>query len=35
LTRWDFLALLRDDADMAVTILEELARRFRLALDSL
>jgi CRP/FNR family cyclic AMP-dependent transcriptional regulator len=35
LTRWDFLALLREDADMAVTILEELARRFRLALDSL
>jgi CRP/FNR family cyclic AMP-dependent transcriptional regulator len=35
LTRWDFISLLREDADMAVTILEELARRFRLALDSL
>jgi len=35
LTRWDFMALLREDADMAVTILEELARRFRLALDNL
>ena len=35
LTRWDFLSLLREDADMAVTILEELAKRFRLALDSL
>ncbi len=28
LTRWDFLALLREDADMAVTILQELATRF-------
>ena len=35
LTRWDFLAVLREDADMAVNVLQELARRFRLALDSL
>jgi len=35
LTRWDFLAVLRDDADMAVDILQEMARRFRIALDSL
>ena len=35
LTRWDFLAILRDDAEMAVDILQEMARRFRIALDSL
>ena len=35
LTRWDFLGVLREDVDMAVTILEELARRFRMALDVL
>ena len=35
LTRWDFLALLREDADMAVDILQEMARRFRIALDAL
>jgi CRP-like cAMP-binding protein len=35
LTRWDFLAVLREDADMAITILEDLARRFRVALDVL
>jgi len=34
-TRWDFLAALRQDADMAVDILQEMAKRFRLALDSL
>lgn len=28
LTRWDFLSLLREDADMAVAILQELAERF-------
>jgi len=28
LTRWDFLSLLREDADMAVVILQELAERF-------
>lgn len=35
LTRWDFLGTLRDDAEMAVIVLQELARRFRVALDSL
>jgi CRP/FNR family cyclic AMP-dependent transcriptional regulator len=35
LTRWDFYGALRDDVDMAILILQEMARRFRLALDSL
>ena len=35
LTRWDFLATLREDAEMSVIILQELAKRFRRALDSL
>lgn len=35
LTRWDFLAVLRQDADMAVDILQEMARRFRIALNQL
>lgn len=36
LTRWDFLAALREsDAEMSILILEELAKRFRRALDSL
>jgi CRP-like cAMP-binding protein len=35
LTRWDFLAVLRQDAEMATEILQELAHRFRVALDSL
>lgn len=35
LTRWDFLAILRQNADMAVDILQEMAKRFRIALDSL
>jgi len=35
MTRWDFLAALREDAEMSVIILQELARRFRRALDSL
>ena len=35
LTRWDFRAVLKEDADMAITILEELAKRFRMALDAL
>jgi CRP-like cAMP-binding protein len=35
LTSWDFLAIVREDAEMAVDILQELARRFRMALDSL
>lgn len=35
LTRWDFLSALKEDADMAIAILQELARRFRMALDRL
>ncbi len=35
LVRWDFLAKLETNADMAVKILQELARRFRVALDAL
>ena len=35
LTRWDFLSVLRDDAEMAIMILEEIAFRFRMALDVL
>jgi CRP-like cAMP-binding protein len=35
LTRWDFLATLRQDAEMAVEILQEMAKRFRIALNSL
>jgi CRP-like cAMP-binding protein len=32
LTHWNFFAVLRDDADMAIAILEELAWRFSVAL---
>lgn len=28
LTRWNFLSILREDAEMAVTVLQELAERF-------
>ncbi len=36
LTRWDFLSVLREtDVEMSIIILQELARRFRRALDSL
>ncbi len=35
LTRWDFLGTVREDAEMAVEILQELAKRFRLALEVL
>jgi CRP-like cAMP-binding protein len=35
LTRWDFLAALREDVEMSITILQELAKRFRRALDAL
>ncbi len=34
LTRWDFLATLQEDCSMAVPILQEMARRFRMALDT-
>jgi CRP/FNR family cyclic AMP-dependent transcriptional regulator len=35
LPRWDFKAVLKDDTDMAISILEEMAGRFRAALDVL
>ena len=36
LTRWDFLTALREgDVEMSILILQELAKRFRRALDSL
>jgi len=35
LTRWNFLAVLKRDAEMAVSILEEMAWRFRTALEVL
>jgi CRP-like cAMP-binding protein len=35
LTSWDFLSITREDGDMAVAILKELARRFRAALEVL
>src|SRR5574342_498535 len=36
LTRWDFLTALREtEVEMSIIILEELAKRFRRALDSL
>jgi CRP-like cAMP-binding protein len=35
LSRWDFLSILRQDAEMAVMILEEIAFRFRMALEIL
>jgi CRP/FNR family transcriptional regulator len=35
LTRWDFFGALKDDVDMAVEILQQIAKRFRIALDAL
>jgi len=35
LVRWDFIGVLNEDVDMAVTMLEELAQRFRATLDVL
>ena len=36
LTRWDFLTALREgDVEMSITILQELAKRFRRALEAL
>jgi CRP-like cAMP-binding protein len=35
LTRWDFQAAMREDVEMTITILQELAKRFRRALDVL
>ncbi|MBN1230837.1 MAG: cyclic nucleotide-binding domain-containing protein [Anaerolineales bacterium] len=33
LSRWDFLNVLREDVDTAIAVLQEMARRFRIALD--
>jgi len=35
LTRWDFTAILKEDAEMGIDILQEMAKRFRIALDVL
>jgi CRP/FNR family transcriptional regulator len=35
LARWDFLAVMREDAEMGVIVAQELAKRFRKALDRL
>jgi CRP/FNR family transcriptional regulator, cyclic AMP receptor protein len=35
LTRWDFMSALREDVEMSILILQELAKRFRRALDAL
>lgn len=35
LTRWDFLGVLRDDAEMAIAILQELAGRFSRVLSTM
>jgi len=35
LTRWDFFGALKEDVDTAIAILKEVARRFRVALDTL
>jgi CRP-like cAMP-binding protein len=35
LSQWEFLAALREDADMGITVLRELARRFRRTLQLL
>ena len=35
LARWDFFGALREDPEMAITLLQELARRFRRALEAL
>lgn len=35
LTRWDFISSLREDPDMSIAVLEEMARRFRMVLDTM
>lgn len=35
LPRWDFISLLKEDADMAVSVAQELASHFRSTLDSM
>lgn len=34
MARWDFMPLLKDDAEMAIVILQEVVKRFRRALDT-
>lgn len=35
LTRWDFLAGVREDVEMAIVIMQELAKRLRMVLDTM
>ena len=35
LVRWDFLAVVRGDPEIAITILQELAKRLRMVLDTM
>ena len=35
LTRWDFLGLLKEDNDLAISVLVEMGRRFRILLDTM
>ncbi|GJM39759.1 MAG: hypothetical protein DHS20C20_00410 [Ardenticatenaceae bacterium] len=35
LSQWEFISLLKGDADMAVSVAQELARRFRYTLDTI
>jgi hypothetical protein len=35
LTRWDFIGLLKEDNEMAVSILIEMTKRFRRLLDTM
>lgn len=35
LTRWDFKGILKNEPEMAITVLEEMAKRFRRALETL
>ncbi|MBN2501831.1 MAG: cyclic nucleotide-binding domain-containing protein [Anaerolineales bacterium] len=35
LARWDFFGVLKEDVDTAITILQEMAKRFRMALEVL
>lgn len=35
LTRWDFLALMKKDAEMATSVAQEIAQRFRSALGAM
>jgi CRP-like cAMP-binding protein len=35
LTRWDFKGILKQDPDMSISLLEEMAKRFRRALETL